>query len=473
MKTLKYFILSAVCLPLFTACDDFDYKEGGGAPAISVTPITSAQFGDSITVNVNCKDNGGVALSTVKAELYYGTEKVSDASLRTKTEGDYELRLYAPLFKDVPDGKANLKVTLQNIQLTQTVNDIELPLTRPHYQSLTLVGSDNTKTTLLPDKDNPFLFKGKVQANGSETYSGYIVAPKEGTNGNEITFGKDGNNIAANSKNNIEFTNSMPQDFDITFNVLTFEYAPAEQPDMSLQEIKIEENTDYVGFFRQNRPYKFTGVPEKYKDWYYDSDYFESVGDGTYKFKALSGYYTLRPYTYEKTHAFKVWAMQENKDGNMEPAKLKSDGTGAVWIIGAQGLQTPSVEFGYEFNKSWGGWWTDIDLCMCMAQVKNKVYQLTATVGKQMYQEPEAINFKFFGQAGWGTEFKNTGTDYNVSTDSKIFAVGDGKTEYPGGHDAGNIYLRNGVTLTTGETYVITLDLTGGVKNGKLTVEKK
>ena len=51
--------------------------------------------------------------------------------------------------------------------------------------------------------------------------------------------------------------------------------------------------------------------------------------------------------------------------------------------------------------------------------------------------------------------------------------MGDGTTEYQGGHDDGNIYLRPDVTLTDGDTYVFTVDLTEGTDKGKLIVEKK
>ena len=469
MKQLRYLIFAAACLPFFAACDDDDYKEGGGNPVMEVGAIAPVHYGDSLAVDVNCKDNGGVPLSTVKAELYLGQEKVSESKLRTKTEGDYTLKLYVPFYKNLPDGKATLKLTLQNIQVTKSEQNIDIDITRPHFDHLTLVGENGVKTTLMPDKENPFLFKANIPSNGIETYKGYVVAPKAGANGSEITFGtNDDNDVVTGSTKSIEFANSSVADFNIEFNVLSFDYAPNAMPDMSLQEIKLENGKDYVGFFRNGRPYKFVGTDvEKYSDWYYDPDFFVPQGDGTFKFNAVSGDYTIRPIVKATTHGFKVWAM----NGNI-PASLNDDGTGALWIIGSQALNKPSYMYGFEFNSGWGGWWTDIDLVMCMAQVRSKVYQFTATVGKQLANRPDGITFKFFGQAGWGVELNPT-KGYNITTDSKVFVIGDGTTEYRAGKDAGNVYVNNGVTLVDGETYVFTVDLTAGAKNAKMTVEKK
>ena len=55
-----------------------------------------------------------------------------------------------------------------------------------------------------------------------------------------------------------------------------------------------------------------------------------------------------------------------------------------------------------------------------------------------------------------------------LTTDNPYIGVGDGK-----GHDDGNLYLKDGVELKDGETYVLTIDLSAGCNNGVLYVEKK
>ena len=134
---------------------------------------------------------------------------------------------------------------------------------------------------------------------------------------------------------------------------------------------------------------------------------------------------------------------------------MQPDGTGAVWIIGDAVYGKPT--FAEAQN-----WWTDTDHALCMAPVAEKVYQVTFTIGQQL-KGGNSTNFKFFGQAGWGIEFKDAG-DYVLTTDNPWFIVNAGD---------GNIHLGDGVQLVNGETYVLTIDLTAGVKAGVLKVEKK
>ena len=149
---------------------------------------------------------------------------------------------------------------------------------------------------------------------------------------------------------------------------------------------------------------------------------------------------------------------------------LADDGSGALWIIGSDGIAKPN----YSFIKG-QSWWTDTDHALCMSQISPKVYQVTLTIGKQL--DPANVNFKFFGQAGWGTEFKGTSGDHHISTSSALFVVGDGKEHDVSGTsvklDDGNIYLVSPNKVKAGETYVFTVNLTGGCANAVLTVQKK
>jgi hypothetical protein len=100
-----------------------------------------------------------------------------------------------------------------------------------------------------------------------------------------------------------------------------------------------------------------------------------------------------------------------------------------------------------------------------MAPIAKGVYRITLTVGQQL--SATGVNFKFFGQPTWGIEFNGQGGDYHLDSDNDWFRVNAADS------DNGNIFLKDGVILTDGETYVFTIDLTAGVANGVLTVEKK
>ena len=87
---------------------------------------------------------------------------------------------------------------------------------------------------------------------------------------------------------------------------------------------------------------------------------------------------------------------------------LNGDGTGALWIIGNEGVNKPTWD---AVNH---GWWTGVDSDVCLTPIKAKVYQVTLTVGKQL--RATDVNFKFFGQANWGIEFKGKDNSHLIST---------------------------------------------------------
>ena len=138
-----------------------------------------------------------------------------------------------------------------------------------------------------------------------------------------------------------------------------------------------------------------------------------------------------------------------------EKATLNEDGTGAVWILG-EGVGFPSISSQPGWNPGQG---------ICMAPVGEKTYQLTVVGGKTL--NIESVNFKFFGQDGWGTELSGD----MLTSKSDIIGVGDGKKVEEGGngHDSGNLYLLEGATIQDNGVYVFTLDLTQGINDAILT----
>ena len=445
-------------LPLFTACSDDD--SGDGAPEVSVATIAPALYGDSIALSTKCDDKDGVPLSTVKAELYYGDEMVSSTKVRTKTDGNYNLKVHAPMFKDIPDGKATLKLTLQNIRFATSEQTYEVDLSRPKYDHLSVEGTNGAQFELTPSAEDPYLYEGTVTSE-TNTFSAFVVAPKIGDNGNVIKFGMSDNQVVANGASAIDFTNVRKGTFKVSFNTKTFAYTPIYDPLTSPEMIEITGKKVVVDLTK-NHNYDFSGSDDYIADdWFYDRDFFEKNENGTYKFIAASGKYTIK--VNKKARGFRIWAMNDAKN----PGMLNDDGTGALWIIGQQGVNKPL------FTDVPQGWWTDTDHAICMSQESDKVYQITLTVGKQMYNGAEGINFKFYGAAGWQKEFLGTAGQYHISSESDIFAIGDGVTEYAAGHDNGNVYLKNGVTLKDGDTYVLTVDLTKGTQNAVLRSVKK
>lgn len=454
----KYLMTAIATLPLLVACSDND--GGDGSPDVKVATITPSCFGDSINISAQCTDNDGVPLSTIKAELYYGEELVQQTKVRTKTDGAYSLKLYAPTYKIIPDGKATIKLTLQNIKFATIQQTYEVELSRHKYTHLTLQGVDGQQFELTPVADNPYLFKGEVTSETNK-FSAFVVAPKVGEQGNEVKFGVTDNHVVENGASAIDFTNVRKGTFAVTFNTLTFEYTPVYDPASAPEPLEIT-GTKVVVDLTKNHNYDFQGSDDyQADDWFYDLDFFSKNEYGTYKFIAASGKYTIK--VNEKARGFRIWAMKDNKN----TATLNDDGTGALWIIGQAGVNKPL------YTDVAQSWWTDTDHAICLSQVSDKVYQITLTVGKQMYNGAEGINFKFYGAAGWQKEFLGTAGQYHITSESDILAVGDGVTEYAAGHDNGNVYLKKGVTLKDGDTYVLTVDLTQGTQNAVLRTVKK
>lgn len=462
MKTFKIFCMALVAVLGLSACDNSDddpLPRGDGNPVITSQDVpASALFGDSLTFTVNCKDEGGVALSTLKAYLYFDDEVVGQTTIRTKKEGDYTGKIYVPFLKNIPDGNAKLKLVLQNIHFTTSEQDIDVSVSRPKYDYINFVSGDKTYK-MTPDASDPYLFSTTVES-ASNLVSGYFSAPAQGTSGNEVTFGEGTDGCTQGVTTPLSFVSTTIGKFKVTFNTLTYEYKPVLDPNAPPTEITIDKNNlYYLGGLIQGMKYKFTDSAIDGADWYYDPDFFTKNADGSFTFNAVTGTYTIAAnYDYK---CFRIWAMN-----GANPASLNDDGTGAVWIIGASSFNKPLF---MPFAQNNVNWWTGVEYDVCMAQVKNKVYQVTMTVDKQLYHDPTTINFKFFGQAGWGTEFKGSGGDHRITSTSDVFKIGTGAD----GHDDGNVYVPSTVTLNPGDTWVLTLDLTKGVANGVLSAVKK
>jgi hypothetical protein len=184
-------------------------------------------------------------------------------------------------------------------------------------------------------------------------------------------------------------------------------------------------------------------------DWWIDPDFLVRVEgtDNKFTFQAMDGNYRINA---NKTH--KYFIVEALSNG--EPARLEADGTGAVWVIGDDGIGKPTNANGIS--------WTE-GKALCMAPTGNKKYRITLVAGSQI--KTDAINFKFFHQKGWGDEFTND----KISTTSDLILLGNGSN----GADPGNLNLQPGVSLESGAAYEFVVDLSGGINSAVLTVTKK
>lgn len=449
MKHIRYYIMALLALPLMASCGDDDYSAPtpAGNPVMSCTaPAAAVWMGDEVEVKVNCKDEGGVALSTLKANLLFSGQSVDETTIRTKEAGEYTVKLKVPYAQNVPDGKVDIQLTLQNVSTKSNTETLSFDIKRPHFNNLQFVSADGVKYDMTEKSD--FVYQA-VLPSSKKTFKGYF-ATKDG----KFVFGSStGKDICLGETGNFNFTSENTNDVVITFDAKNYTAGPTDVlPVTVLDFADSDAGKTWVGDIKQGATCNLTidgnNLPD---DWYYDSDWFQKEEDGSYTFKAITGRYTILADFAHKS--FRIWTMNGS-----EPMSLNGDGTGALWIIGNEGVNKPTWD---AVNHSW---WTGVDSDVCLTPIKDKVYQVTLTVGKQL--RATGVDFKFFGQANWGIEFKGKDNSHLISTESEIFGIGDG-------HDNGNVYLKDGVELKDGETYVLTVDLTAGVDKAVLKVEKK
>lgn len=436
MKRIYLFAAMAGLL-FMNSCKDDEAVPGN--PVMDVkTEITSAYFGDSLAFTVNASDVQ-VPLSTLKAQLYFGEEQVSETVIRTKVSGeDYTGKIFVPFYKDIPNGTATLKYILQNIHFTITEQTVEVSCTRPQFDHLVLVTEDGEEYNMPRTGENQYA----VTAEFPQKLNAYIKAPAYGANGNEITFGysTDGS-ITEGTTSNIPFSNLEAGTYEVSFNTLTYVGAPFLSVNMNGEEFaQVDANTlKLETSIEQGEAIVFEGIPN-YENYWIDPDFFEQAEDGSLTFVPISGNYRITADTQKEY--FKV----EVLNSTMSDASLQDDGTGALYVVGGSGtLGTEAIgKPSYVGAPSWDGG----NGAICMSPVEAKKYQLTLVAGKQV--TADGVNFKFYGGKNWANEYKGD----RMTSDSEWFVVN------PGPNDDGNVWLKEGVTLEEGATYVITVDMT-------------
>jgi len=445
MKQLKNNLYIFVCLVLVLSCQkEKEYTYNIGNPSITINNApTSALFGDSLVFNVAVEDKD-VPLSTLKVQLYFTDDIVSETTIRTKENGSYTGKIYVPFLKDIPNGTATLKFVLQNISQKKAVKEIDLPLSRPNFPYLDLVTSTNTYR-LQRVEENTYA----ITENLPYSVKGYIQAPKVGEYGNIMNFGWVNNEVQLGSTSEIPFSYSSSTTYTIQFNTLTYEASPFIVAYAINGTIfsRINDNLFRAEInLNKGEEVKVDGIDD-FENWWIDPDFFKVDQNNKITSNVINGKYRISA---DFTHKYLI---AEAMDGN-NLATLKGDGTGAIWIIG-DGIGKPNVSSNHV------GWNTD--KAICMAPIGNKKYQVTITGG--ITANTDYINFKFFHQKGWGGEFTNS----QLSSSSDIIFVGNGSN----GRDPGNLGLVSGKLLEENKPYILVVDVSAGNSNAVLTVTPK
>ena len=264
MKKNSYIILALAGMLSMNSCNDDEFLPGNPSMEIKAENA-DALFGDSLPFTIKASDVD-VPLSTLKAQLFYGEEQVSETVIRTKTSGnDYTGKIFVPYYANIPNGKATLKYILQNIHFTTTEMTKELALARPDFPYLTLVDEEGKEYRM----ERQSMYKYSVTGDFSQKMKAYIKTPKVGENGNELTFGWENGTIEAGSTNAISFSNTEPGNYAIKFNTLTYEAEPFAKLKVNGEDMELVENDIYAIklTLKKNDILAFEGVPD-YDNWW-------------------------------------------------------------------------------------------------------------------------------------------------------------------------------------------------------------
>lgn len=448
MKNIKYGIFALMVSLVLSSCsDEVEEPQQEGNPTMQIeNQFANMHFGDILSFDVTVNDN--VPLSTLTAKLYFGEEEVSKTTIRTKENGQYSGNIKIPYGKNIPDGTATLEFILVNTTMKKAIQTLDVPITRASYPYLILVTETASYPMVPTGLPNEY---AATAAFPSTELPAYIKTPVMDNKGREIIFGwGESGTIDEGTTTIIPFASSVAGTYTVTFNTRTFQASPFFEVVLNDQKMNMVDKDNYQVDIDLTQGEEIT--LQGLTDWWVDQDFFAKDGDQL-TFVPISGKYRVTanlPFNWLRVEAL----------AGSNLATLQPDGTGAIWIIG-NNVGKPSV------SRNEVGW--DTDKALCMAPVGNKKYQLTVVAGSSV--SVADINFKFFHQKGWGGEFSNE----TLSTTSDIVFVGAGEDPGPGNskRDPGNLGLYKDKTLTEGKTYVFTVDVSGGIDKGVLTVEEK
>lgn len=417
-----------------------------------VSADDAAYFGGNVHFSVSMKDP--VALSTLKAQVFFDDEMVAETVVRTKADGTYEDVVRVPFAADIPDGTATLRLVGQNIKFGVTTIERDLRVSRPTPDKMYLVMDDGSKKEMT--RQSGYLYS--VTASFPQKPKGYFLIEDLDADGTDATFGWSSGAVAWDTESLIPFSNAIAGEYAITFDLLSFEASPFLTLKFGGAEMALMEGYDSrysaVLPMKQGVAYEFEGLD--ISEWTIDSDWFSREADGTLKSLVIDGNYLV----IVDTEAEVVSAMTCDASGNY--AKFDTaTGKGALYLVG-NGLGKPTLSGAPGWSPEKG---------LCLAPVAEGVYQITGVAGISL--KADDIDFKFFGQNdGWGpVELKS---NLLSSTDETVF-VGDDNN----GADDGNIKLQTGKTFDTGGVYVFTITWSGGsgvltlTKNGEVEIPKE
>lgn len=396
------------CLIGTTSCkDEIDqFDDHGNSSIVSFQGSDKAYMGDSISFDFEVKSSS-VKINQAKVQLYYGEEMVSEALYMLKADGKYSGKVLVPFLKNTPDGDAKVILRVQNERFAADSREMTVAIERPKYQTLRLVAADGTEYAMMPVKGKEYEYSARAKFPAEMEASIVLPAYSDGSNnpyltGNEIRFGMDNGRISMNAPKNISFETTGYGDdgmYDITFNTLTFEGTPF--PKFGLRFDTQNKFVEFEGSgnvftveteFKKDDIIKVSGIKEEYPELWKNPTWFSGVkGDEQLlHFRGRDGKYR---FTLDK--GLKAIMMEQLENATASGNQNAS----AVWVIGNERIGFPS------YSKNNINWNTNKGFNF--VPLTGTKYELVMLVGQNI--DSGNVNFKFFGQKGWGLEWVGPG----------------------------------------------------------------
>lgn len=254
--------------------------------------------------------------------------------------------------------------------------------------------------------------------------------------GDTLIINLDMTNGEGNGKFTIDYRKYVPKDFP-TFN----------GKDMELS------GSFWYATVELTQGQEFTIANEQVVDMNMATAYIDPVaatnlGGGKYKFNGVSGTYTIA--LMPRLNYVKIFPGTIDAPATYENGK-------ALWIIGNQ-VGMPS------FTDNASGWGASLNNSIPVTQVAENIYKITFTVGQEL---ASSVNIKFFGQYGWGKEFRH----YDLTMEPNDYLTinapegtwtydEEGNDTFNYGGDDGNIF-NGSLPLSKGDKLTLTIDLNG------------
>lgn len=398
--------MMALGLIATTSCkDEIDqFDNHGSATIVSFVGSDKVYMGDSISFDFEVK-SGGVKINQAKVQLYYGEEMVSEAFYSLQADGKYSGKVLAPYLKNIPDGEVKAVLRIQNERFSNASKEMMIAIERPKYPSLKLVTADGQEYAMTPTPGKEHEYS--VRSNFPLEMDASIIIPaySDGSDnpyleGNELRFGMDNGRILLNATENIGFENtSYDEDgkYAITFNTLTFEGTPFPKfgvrfdSQNKFEEFEGSGNVFTVeADFKKDDIIKISGMKKEYPEYWTNPTWFDQVKEDNLllHFRGRDGKYKLT--LHKGLKAIMMEQLENTSSSGTQNAT-------AMWVIGNDNIGFPS----YAQNAiNW-----NTDRAFNLVPLTDTKYELIMLVGTNISN----VNFKLFGQKGWGLEWVGPG----------------------------------------------------------------